>query len=162
LRASRFRWSNSKPGAAKQPPVDPRPRAVDGHRTDGFRIVGRRAYAADNGIAKALLPHGLKAGEQQARADAALSRAGLDTGRAENVATRRVRAGESHDPTLPDCDEAGDGLARERDLGLTGPAVGEILAHPCDDVVFLRGQSAPYPNLLLAQPLEGSAGVGQV
>src|SRR5436309_2973225 len=42
---SRFR--NSEPGAIEQPPIDSGFRAVDGHRADGFRIIGRRAYSAD-------------------------------------------------------------------------------------------------------------------
>jgi len=103
-----------------------------------------------------------KAREQQARTDSVFSRLGLDAGRAEEIATRRVMAGESHDPTFPNRNEAGNGLAPEGDLGLAGPALGEILPHPRGDFVLLGSQSAPYLNSLFAQPLEGGAGVRQV
>src|SRR5207245_10780099 len=59
-------FQNSKTWAIKQPPIDPRFRALDGRRADCFGIVGRRANATDDGVAEALLPHVLEAGEQQA------------------------------------------------------------------------------------------------
>jgi hypothetical protein len=59
-------------------------------------------------------------------------------------------------------DEAGDGSAREGDLGLAGPTLGEILPHPSGDFVFFRSEGAPYTNPLFAQLLEGSARVRQV
>src|SRR5229473_4481501 len=152
---------NSK-SAIKQPPIDSGLRALNRHRADGFRVVGRRAYAPDDGIAEALLPHGLEAGEQQARADAAFSRLGRNAGRAEEIATRRVVASEANDPALLDRNEAGDGLAREGDLSLAGPALSEVLPHPCDDFVFLRSQRAPNVNPLSAQSLQGGTGVRQV
>src|SRR5260221_1631453 len=128
---------HSKP-AIKQPPVDSWLRALNRHRANGFRIVRRRAYATDDGIAEALLPHGLEAGEQQARADAAFSRLGRNAGRAEEIATRRVMASKSNDPALLDRNEAGDGLDRQSVLSLAGPALGKILPHPRGDFVFLR------------------------
>src|SRR5258708_25812577 len=103
---------NSKP-AIKQPPIDSRLRALNRHRANGFRIVRRRAYATDDGIAEALLPHGLEAGEQQARADAAFSRLGRKARRAEEIATRRVMASKSNDPALLDSNAAVDGFAHE-------------------------------------------------
>src|SRR5258708_4164035 len=152
---------NSKP-AIKQPPIDSRLRALNRHRANGFRVVGGRACAADDGIAEALLPHGLEAGEQQARADAAFSRLGRNPGRAKEIATRRVMASNSNDPALLDRNEAGDGLAREGDLSLAGPALGKILPHPRGDFVFLRSKSAPNVNPLFAQSCQRRTGVGQV
>src|SRR5260221_14601507 len=111
---------HSKP-AIKQPPIDSWLRALNRHRANGFRVVGRRAYAPDDGITEALLPHGLEAGEQQARADAAFSRLGRNAGRAEEIATPRVVASESNDPALLDRNKAGDGMAREGALSLACP-----------------------------------------
>src|SRR6202035_1626366 len=109
--AERLRYQpdiqGSEPGAIKQPPIDAGLRALDGHRADGFRIVGRRAYPPDDGVAEAVLPHVLKADEQQARAYSVFSHLGLHAGRAEKIAARRVMASESHDPTFLDRDEAG-------------------------------------------------------
>src|SRR5215467_2300665 len=153
---------NSNRGLSQQPPIDPRLRALDGHRADGFCIVCGGAYAPDDRVAEALLPHGLEAGEQEAGADADLSRLRRNTSGAEEIATRRVVARKANDPALPDRDEAGDGLAREGNLGLAGPACREILPHPGDDLVFLGRQRAPYLNPLLAQSRAGSARVGQV
>src|SRR5258708_29775174 len=112
---------HSKP-ATDKPTTGSRLRALNRPRANGFRIVGRRAYAPDDGIAEALLLHGLEAGEEQARADAAFSRLRRDAGRAEEIATHRVVASEANDPALLDRNKAGDGLACEGDLGLAGPA----------------------------------------
>src|SRR5260370_14010681 len=152
---------NSKP-AIEQPPIDSRLRALNRHRANGFRIVGRRAYASDDGIAEALLPHRLEAGEQQARADAAFSRLGHHAGRAEEIATRRIVASEANDPALVDRNKAGDGLACESDLSLAGPALSKILPHPRRDFVFFGSQSAPNVDPLSAQSLQGGTGVRYV
>src|SRR5215813_6881008 len=82
----------------QQPPIDSRLRALDGHRADGLCIIGRGADAPNDRIAEALLPHGLKAGEQEAGAGAELSGLRHNAGRAEEIATRRVVAGEAGDP----------------------------------------------------------------
>src|SRR5260370_13751606 len=84
---------HSKP-AIEQPPIDSGLRALNRHRANGFRVVGRRAYAPDDGIAEALLPHSVEAGEQQARPDPAFSRLGRNPGRAEEIATRPIAATE--------------------------------------------------------------------
>src|SRR5579871_5018331 len=154
--------SAREPAAIKQPPIDPGLRALDRHCADGFGVVVGRPDTPDDRVAEALLPHGFKAGEQQARADPAFSGLGHNAGRTEEIATRRVVAGESHDLALLDRDEAGDGLAREGDLGFARPALGEILPDPREDFMFLRSKRAPDLDLLLAQSLERGTGWRQV
>src|SRR4029077_2496259 len=131
-------FRNSEPELRSSPPISPGLRAFDKHCADRFRIEGRRAHAPDDGVAVALLPHVLKAGEQQARANSVFSHLKLYTGWAKEIAKCRVMAGKSHDPTFPDRDEAGDGLAAKGDLGLAGPSLSEILPHPRGDFVLLR------------------------
>jgi hypothetical protein len=96
-----------------------------------------RAHAPYDGVAVALLPHVLEAGEQQARANSVFSHLKLYTGWAKEIAKCRVMAGKSHDLTFPDRDEPGDRLAAKGDLGLAGPALGEILPRPPGDFVLL-------------------------
>src|SRR5260370_9177078 len=75
---------HSKP-AIEQPPIDSRLRALNRHRANGFRIVGRRAYAPDDGITKSLLLHGLEAGKEPAPPDAPFSRLRAPPARCEKM-----------------------------------------------------------------------------
>jgi hypothetical protein len=71
-------------------------------------------------------------------------------------------AGKSYDFAFSDCDEAGDGLAAERDLDFAGPFLAKNLSHPSDDFMLFRGQSAPHDNSSLEQPLERHPEIWQI
>ena len=67
-------------------------------------------------------------------------------------------AGKSYDFAFSDCDEAGDGLAAERDLDFAGPSLAESFPHPSGDLMLFRGQRAPHDDARSEQPLKRDPG----
>ena len=123
---NRSLFRNSEPELRSSPPISPGLRAFDKHCADRFRIERRRAHAPDDGVAVALLPHVLEAGEQQARASVFSHLNSTPVGPKK---LRNVASWQANPTTLPSLTAMKQemGWAAKGDLGLAGPALGEIL-----------------------------------
>jgi hypothetical protein len=136
--------------------------SLDRHGADHLRIEGGGPNAADDGIAKALLPHVFKAGEQQGCTYSAISRARFDAGGPEEVRTGGVMAGKSQDVAFPDHDETGNRLAAERDFDFARPCLAEGLPYPSGHLVLLGRESAAHDVSRLPQPFKRLARIGKI
>src|SRR6185437_13310656 len=102
-----------------------------------------------------------EAGEQQSSPDSLLAGGRIDARRAEEILTGRIMAGEADQGPSLDRDEAGDRLARKRDVGFAGPGFAERAADPLQHLVLLGRQRAADRYAGGGQPVRGLAGVRQ-
>src|SRR5262249_10168216 len=128
--------------ALEQAAIDAGFGSLDRDCADGFGVEGGGADPADDRVAKTLLSHVFETGKEQSSANSLLAGGSIDARRAEEILTGRVMAGEAHQCPPLDRDEAGNRLARKRNIGFAGPGLAEGAADPLEHLVLLGRQRA--------------------